>query len=391
MLIALIGPTFSGKTTVARYLIQRHAFTPVTVTDACCRPSPLESPSSSQSLAEAASNLDVDEAVGSLSFRSHADLLTHVTSHWRQNFVTKDLRCMEDISLGFDKRPFFLLVAIDASLFARAERARCWSGQDAFDWSKFAAEDHEEMHGISRQAREPKGHAPIALSKSTSTISNDGVSLVAQEALPSQSVARLVNGASGAAAMSGAEHSLWSLMNTAQVRVQNSRANLASLYAHLDDLDLVNAARLRPPWDSYFLSLCTLASLRSNCMKRRVGAVLVRSNRVLSTGYNGTAIGLLNCNQGGCPRCNGGAQGGTRLDECLCLHAEENALLECGRERGGAEGTVLYCNTCPCLRCAVKIVQVGVKEVVYELAYSMDDRSREIFRNAGVKFRQCHP
>ena len=120
-------------------------------------------------------------------------------------------------------------------------------------------------------------------------------------------------------------------------------------------------------------------------MKRRVGAVLVRNNRVLSTGYNGTPRGLRNCNEGGCARCNGrlasAARNGTStirplqngapdgehprspggappveekteliksgvgLDECLCLHAEENALLECGRERGGAEGTVLYCNT----------------------------------------------
>jgi dCMP deaminase len=80
-------------------------------------------------------------------------------------------------------------------------------------------------------------------------------------------------------------------------------------------------------------------------MKRRVGAVLIRNNRVLSTGYNGTPRGLINCAEGGCSRCNGGAAGGTALDECLCLHAEENALLECGRENGGAEGTVLYCNT----------------------------------------------
>lgn len=126
-------------------------------------------------------------------------------------------------------------------------------------------------------------------------------------------------------------------------------------------------------------------------MKRRVGAVLVRNNRVLSTGYNGTPRGLTNCAEGGCSRCNGGAAGGTALDECLCLHAEENALLECGRERGGAEGTVLYCNTCPCLRCAVKIVQTGVKEVVYQLAYSMDDRSRTIFHEANVKIRQFQP
>lgn len=131
--------------------------------------------------------------------------------------------------------------------------------------------------------------------------------------------------------------------------------------------------------------LASLASLRSNCMKRRVGAVLVREKRVVSTGYNGTPRGVRNCGEGGCGRCNshgdgwgddqergegdvfsngGGGGGKSRsaangarnlsrigeaLDECLCLHAEENALLEAGRERvsgGGTEGAVLYCNTC---------------------------------------------
>jgi dCMP deaminase len=79
-------------------------------------------------------------------------------------------------------------------------------------------------------------------------------------------------------------------------------------------------------------------------MKRRVGALLVRSKRILATGYNGTPRGLTNCNEGGCARCNGEAKGGEALDECLCLHAEENALLEAGRERVG-EDAVLYCNT----------------------------------------------
>lgn len=108
--------------------------------------------------------------------------------------------------------------------------------------------------------------------------------------------------------------------------------------------------------------LASLASLRSNCMKRRVGAVLVREKRVVSTGYNGTPRGVKNCGEGGCGRCNSGGDGlggegatngvvramGEGLDECLCLHAEENALLEAGRERvsgGGTEGAVLYCNT----------------------------------------------
>lgn len=90
-------------------------------------------------------------------------------------------------------------------------------------------------------------------------------------------------------------------------------------------------------------------------MKRRVGAVLVSNKRVISTGYNGTPRGMRNCNEGGCARCNstsvsGGSSGtltpvksGVALNECLCLHAEENALLEAGRDR--SEGGTMYCNT----------------------------------------------
>jgi len=99
---------------------------------------------------------------------------------------------------------------------------------------------------------------------------------------------------------------------------------------------------------SYFMLLAELASLRANCMKRRVGCVLVVDSRVVSTGYNGTPRGLRNCADGGCARCNGRVSCGVALDECLCLHAEENALLEAGRERAssGPLGGVLYCNTC---------------------------------------------
>lgn len=107
-------------------------------------------------------------------------------------------------------------------------------------------------------------------------------------------------------------------------------------------------------------------------MKRQVGCLLVRRNRVIATGYNGTPRGVLNCNQGGCPRCNlGVAKCGQGLSECFCLHAEENAILEAGRDRiDNADGPcTLYCNTCPCLSCAKKIVQSGVKEVVYRLDY----------------------
>jgi dCMP deaminase len=126
-------------------------------------------------------------------------------------------------------------------------------------------------------------------------------------------------------------------------------------------------------------------------MKRSVGCVLVRHHRVISTGYNGTPRGMKNCNLGGCTRCNNPSnKSGVGLDTCLCLHAEENALLEAGRDRVG-EGATLYCNTCPCLTCSVKICQIGIGEVVYSNAYSVDEAAEAIFREAGVKIRQFSP
>jgi len=181
------------------------------------------------------------------------------------------------------------------------------------------------------------------------------------------------------------------LMSRATVRLLNTSSDLAHLYATLGKLDLLNPDRLRPSWDVYFMALASLAAQRSNCMKRRVGCVVVRDKRVISTGYNGTPRGLRNCGEGGCGRCNEAQGSGHGLATCLCMHAEENALLEAGRERLGREGTVLYCDTCPCLTCSIKIAQVGVSEVVYNHGYSMDTATAAVFREAGVKLRQFVP
>lgn len=125
-------------------------------------------------------------------------------------------------------------------------------------------------------------------------------------------------------------------------------------------------------------------------MKRRVGCVIVREKRVISTGYNGTPRGMTNCNEGGCPRCNNSARAGVDLSTCLCLHAEENALLEAGRDRIG-ETSILYCDTCPCLTCSVKITQVGISEVVYNQGYLVDTKTAAIFAESGVRLRQFIP
>ncbi|KAH9997741.1 cytidine deaminase-like protein [Russula compacta] len=166
------------------------------------------------------------------------------------------------------------------------------------------------------------------------------------------------------------------------LHVVNNFDTVTALHSYLDEINLLDADRLRPSWDSYFMTLASLASMRSNCMKRRVGAILVRNKRIIATGYNGTPLGLANCNEGGCTHCNSLNERGS----CLCLHAEENALLEAGRER--VSGATLYCNTCPCLTCTVKIVQTGVKEVVYNLSYKVDDASAKIFQDAGVILRR---
>ncbi|OJA19564.1 deoxycytidine monophosphate deaminase [Rhizopogon vesiculosus] len=174
-----------------------------------------------------------------------------------------------------------------------------------------------------------------------------------------------------------------------KLKIVNSFDSIAELHRHLDSLDITDTNRLRPQWDTYFMTLADLASQRSNCMKRRVGAILVRENRIVATGYNGTPRGVKNCNEGGCGHCNQTSL--TDGTECLCLHAEENALLEAGRDRVGANAT-MYCNTCPCLKCTIKIIQSGVKRVVYNLSYKVDEASAQLFQEAGVDiFRHVPP
>ena len=90
------------------------------------------------------------------------------------------------------------------------------------------------------------------------------------------------------------------LIDRAEVRLVNTTQSIQALHETLRDLDLANEQRLRPNWDQYFMQLASLAAQRSNCMKRRVGCVLVREQRVISTGYNGTPRNLKNCNEGGC-------------------------------------------------------------------------------------------
>jgi len=149
-----------------------------------------------------------------------------------------------------------------------------------------------------------------------------------------------------------------------------------------------NEKMTRPDWDEYFMDIAHVVAKRGNCCRRQVAAVIVHDRRIISTGYNGTPRGITNCYEGGCPRCASDAPSGTDLGECICAHAEENAIVQAAYHGISVRNGVLYCTLSPCLMCAKMIINAGIKEVVYETEYSFSQQTRDLFAEAGVICRQ---
>jgi dCMP deaminase len=163
---------------------------------------------------------------------------------------------------------------------------------------------------------------------------------------------------------------------------------LAELHAQVQALLERSFFFERPSWDQYFMSIARVVASRSNCVKRKVAAVITRDRRIISTGYNGTPRGTVNCNEGGCPRCNSFAEGGTRLDECLCSHGEENAITQAAYHGVVLKGGTIYTTFSPCLICTKMIINAGLTEVVYNADYPLGDTALDLLREAGVKARK---
>ena len=147
----------------------------------------------------------------------------------------------------------------------------------------------------------------------------------------------------------------------------------------------------RPDWDEYFMNIAQMVALRSNCIKRKVAAIIVKDKRIISTGYNGTPRGLPNCNEGGCPRCNSLGESGKGLEECYCSHAEENAITQSAYHGVNIKGASLYSTFSPCLLCTKMIINSGITEVVFSTQYSMGEVPMKLLEEAGVKIRQHAP
>jgi dCMP deaminase len=185
-----------------------------------------------------------------------------------------------------------------------------------------------------------------------------------------------------------ANQQLHATQEMADLVVANN-GTLEQLHYRLDELLPPLLSRfMRPSWDEYFMNIAKVVAMRSNCMKRKVAAIIVKDRRVISTGYNGTPRGARNCNEGGCPRCNGMAPSGTALDECLCCHGEENAITQAAYHGTSLKGATLYSTFAPCLLCTKMIINSGIAEVVYNQDYPMNERALTLLEECGVILRQ---
>jgi dCMP deaminase len=149
------------------------------------------------------------------------------------------------------------------------------------------------------------------------------------------------------------------------------------------------AGRVRPDWDAYFMDMAVLASRRSSCLRRAVGAVLVKDRRVLATGYNGVPSGVTHCEVTGCLREKLNVPSGERHELCRGLHAEQNAILQAAFHGVSIREAVLYCTNLPCIICAKMMINAGVRRIVYRDGYA-DPLAEEMLQEVGMELIR-HP
>ena len=142
----------------------------------------------------------------------------------------------------------------------------------------------------------------------------------------------------------------------------------------------------RPDWDEYFMAIAELVSRRSTCLRRHVGAVLVKEKRILATGYNGAPSGISHCEKVGCIREKLNIPSGERHELCRGLHAEQNAIIQAAYHGVSIKGSILYITCHPCSVCTKMIINAGIGEIIIKDTYP-DKIAAELLNEAGVKIR----
>ena len=138
----------------------------------------------------------------------------------------------------------------------------------------------------------------------------------------------------------------------------------------------------RPSWDEYFMEMAELTAKRSTCMRRQVGAVIVKDRHAIATGYNGAPRGIMHCEErGGCLRQQLNVPSGQRHELCMALHAEQNAIIQAAAMGHGIEGGTIYITHQPCAICAKMIINAGISRIVIREGYP-DELAASILEEA---------
>jgi|PlaIllAssembly_1097288.scaffolds.fasta_scaffold29684_3 dCMP deaminase len=147
----------------------------------------------------------------------------------------------------------------------------------------------------------------------------------------------------------------------------------------------------RPSADKYFMEMVDLVSKRTTCLRRSVGAVLVKDGHIISTGYNGAPRGMKHCDEVGCIRQKLNVPSGERHELCRAVHAEQNAIVQAAYHGISTKDSTMYVSLHPCVQCVKILINAGVKEVVFESDNYNDDLSKEMLKESGVVSRQFPP
>ena len=139
----------------------------------------------------------------------------------------------------------------------------------------------------------------------------------------------------------------------------------------------------RPSWEEYFMGITQLVAQRSTCLRRQVGAILVRDKRIITTGYNGAPSRINHCLDVGCLREQMGIPSGERHELCRGLHAEQNAIIQAAIHGANIKGTTLYCTNMPCSICTKMLINVQIVDIYYKEGYS-DSLAADLLAEAGI-------
>ncbi len=333
MILGLTGTNGSGKTTLAD-LLKSAGFYYLSLSDEIRAELERASlPPTRENLIACGNRLRREFGRDVLAVRTRARVSPE------RNYIVDSIRHPDEVR-ALRALPDFHLIAVEAPLELRYQRARDrGDARVPASFEQFVALEQQELAGVDPEAQNLRACAALA----DAVIVNDG--------------------------------SLEAFRQRAEAVIRGW-------------LEAQAASDPRPGWDEYFMRIARIVALRSNCVKRKVASIIVRDRRIISTGYNGTPRGVRNCNQGGCPRCNSLAPSGTRLDECVCSHGEENAIVQAAYHGIAIKDAVLYTTLSPCLQCTKMIINAGIREVVYNAQYPLGEAARRILAEAGVVCRQ---